>query len=78
MKTPVVHLMHVSRSLHVSEDVILKLRNGLERVRHVLVLLNITDYFCGFGAFGEVDEIRLFDNRGDSVFNEGEVGEVYT
>ena len=68
--------MYVARSLHVAQDVVLKFRHGLEGVGNVLVLLNVANDFCGFGTFGEVDEVGTLDDGGDTVFNEGQVGEV--
>ena len=65
--------MHVSCRLHIGQDVILQVADGLQRVRDVLVLLNVTYDICGFGAFGEVDEIRLLDNGRYAVFDEGKV-----
>ena len=40
------------------------------------MLLDVADDFGGLGSFGEVDEIRAFEHRGDSVFDEGQIGEV--
>ena len=68
--------MDVARRLHVGEDVILEFGNGLEGVGHVLVLLDVADDLGGFGAFGEIDEVGAFEDGGDAVFDEGEVGEV--
>ena len=62
--------MHVSCRLHICQDVILQVADGLQRIRDVLVLLNITYDIRGFGAFGEVDEIRLLDNGRYAVFDE--------
>jgi hypothetical protein len=36
-----------------------------------LVLLDVADYFGGFGPLGEVDEVGFLDERGDAVFDEG-------
>ncbi len=39
-------------------------------------MLDVANHFGGLGALGEVDEVGAFDERGDAVFDEGEVGEV--
>ena len=63
--------MYISRSLHVLQDIILQVTHGSQRVRDVLVLLNIANDLGGFGAFGKIDETCAFDDTGDAVFNEG-------
>jgi hypothetical protein len=75
-QTHFVHLVHIARRLHIRQDVVLQLGDGLQRVRHVLVLLDVADDFGSLGALGEVYEVRLLDERGDAVFNECEVREV--
>ena len=75
-QTAIVHLVHVARRLHVGEDVFLQLGDRLQRVGDRLTLLDVADDVCGLGAFGEVDEIGGFDGAGDSIFDEGEIGEV--
>lgn len=72
----VIHLMHVTRRLHVAQDVFLQLRHRVQHVGFDLELLNVTDHFGRFGAFGEVDEVRLLDEGWDAVFDESEVGQV--
>lgn len=72
----VIHLMHITRRLHVAQDVVLQLRHGLERIRHVLVLLDVTDHLSRLGALGEVDKVRLLDDGRDTVFDEGQVGQI--
>ena len=66
-----VHFVHVACGLHVGEDVVLQLGDGLQGIRDVLVLLDVADDFGSFGALGEVDEVGLFDQGGDAVFDEG-------
>lgn len=68
--------MYVARSLHIAQDVVLKFGHWLERVGHILVLLDVADDLCGFGTFGEVDEIRPFDDGGNAVLDEGQIGKV--
>lgn len=75
-QTLIVHFMYIARSLHVAQDVVLKLRHWLEGVRHILVLLDVADDLCRFGPFGKVDVVRAFDDRGNAVLDEGQVGKV--
>lgn len=72
----VVHLMYIARRLHVAEDVILQVRHRLQRIRHVLVLLNPPDHFGRLGTLGEVDEVGLLDHGRYAIFNEGQVGKI--
>lgn len=55
-ETSVVHVVYISRGLQVTEDVILEFRNGLEEIRDVLVLLDISDNLCGLGSLIEVNQ----------------------
>ena len=71
LQTLIVHLVHIARSLHIAQNVILQVADGLQGVGHVLVLLDVTDDFGGFGALGEVDEVGAPDDGGDAVFDEG-------
>ena len=75
-ETLVIHFMHVSCCLQVAEDVILKLRNRLEGIRDVLVLLNFTNHFGSFDSLSEIDQIGALDDGGDAILNESEVREV--
>lgn len=68
--------MDVAGCLHVVEDVLLQLHDGLQVVGHVLVLLDVADDLGCFGVLGEVDGGGFLDDGGDAVFDEGEVGEV--
>lgn len=68
--------MYVARSLHVAQDVVLKFGHRLQRIWHILIHLDVADDLCSFRAFGEVDRIRPFDDRGDAVLDEGQVGKV--
>jgi hypothetical protein len=54
--------VHISSGLHVAQYIVLQVANGLKGVWDVLVLLNVSDDICGFGAFGEVDQVCLFDD----------------
>lgn len=56
LQTPFVHVVYVASTLKVTEDVILELPDRLQKVRYVLVLLNITNDFCGLGPLIEVDQ----------------------
>ncbi len=62
--------MHISCRLHIGQNVILQVADGLERIRDVLVLLDVTYDICRFGAFGEVDEICFLDYGRYAVFDE--------
>jgi len=66
--------MYVTRSGHVAQNVILELGHRLQGICHILVLLNVTNYLCCLGPLGEIDEVRLLNNRWDTVLNECEVG----
>jgi len=78
LQTLVVHLVDVTGCLHVAQNVILQIPDRLQRVRHVLVLLHVADDIRSLGPFGEVDQIGLLDHRGDTVFNEGQIGQIDT
>lgn len=77
VKTRLIQLLQIRSSLYTAEDVMLKLWDGLKRVWHMLVLLNLTNDFRDFGTLSKVDEVRLPDDRSDSVFNERQMDEVY-
>jgi hypothetical protein len=47
--------VYVASTLEVTENVVLEFANWLEKVRDVLVLLNIPNDFCGLGPLIEVD-----------------------
>lgn len=70
----VVHLMHISRSLHVAKDVVLQLGHRLQGVSHILVLLDVTNHLCRLCPLGEVDQVSLLDDGGYAILNEGKVG----
>jgi hypothetical protein len=72
----IVHLMHITGLSHIAEDIFLQIGDRVERVGHVLILLDVADDFGRLGALGKVDEVGVLDNRRDSVFDEGEVGEI--
>lgn len=68
--------MYIARSLHVAQDVILKFGHRLQGIWHILILLDVADDLCSFGAFGEVDGVESFDDRGNAVLDEGQIGKV--
>lgn len=70
--------MHVTGGLHVLQNVILKLRNRLQGVRHVLVLLDVPDNFRCLGPLRKIDEVGLLDDRRDTIFDERQIGQVNT
>jgi hypothetical protein len=61
-QTLFVHLMHISSCLHIAQYVLLQLWYWLQGVRYILVLLNITNDFRGFGAFSEVYQCGLLND----------------
>lgn len=76
LQTLLIHLMYIPCRLHVTQDVILQIADWLEWVGHVLVLLDVTNDFGGFGALGEIDELCAFYDGGYAVFDEGQVCEI--
>jgi len=70
--------MHIACCLHVREDVLLKLRDRLQWIGHVLVLLNIANDLCSLAALGEIDEVGLLDDSWDTILNESKIGQVNT
>lgn len=65
--------MHVARGLHVAQDVVLKLRNRLQLVWYILVLLNVPNDFGGLGTLVEIDQVG-WGVGGNAVFDESQVG----
>ena len=78
LKALVIHLVHITCRLHVAQDIVLELRDRLQRVTDVLVLLDVANHLGRLGPLGEVDEIGLLDDGGDTVLDEGEIGQVDT
>ena len=78
LQTLLVHLVHIACRLHVVQYVILEIGDGLEWVGHILIILDISDNIGGFDALRKIDKVCAFDDRGNAVFNEGQVGEVNT
>lgn len=70
--------MHITRCLHVGENVLLKLWDRLQWIWHILVLLNVADDLCSLAALGEIDEVGLLDNSWNTVLDESQVGQVNT
>lgn len=77
LQAPLVHIMHVASGLHIAQNVVLQLRNGLEEVGHVLVLLDISNNFGGLEALVEIDQIGRCVGR-DTVFDERKVRQIDT
>lgn len=75
-QTLFIHLMHVPRSLHVAQYILLQFWYRLQGVGHVLILLDITYNLGCLGSLGEVDQRRLFNNGWNTIFDECEVSEV--
>lgn len=78
LQTALVHLMDITSGLHISQDIFLKLRDTLQAVRHVLVLLNVTDDLGSLCALGEIDELRFLDDGGNAVFDESKIRQIDT
>jgi hypothetical protein len=76
-ETALVHLMHIPSRLHITQYILLQLWDRLQGVRHVLVLLYVTDYLGGLSPLGEVYQRRLLYDRWDPVLDEREVGEIH-
>ena len=76
-QTALVHLMHIPSRLHITQYILLQLWDRLQGVRHVLVLLYVTDHLSGLGPFGEVYQRRLLYDRRDPILNEREVSEIH-
>lgn len=70
--------MHVTRRIHVGQYVVLQFRNRLQRIWHVLILLDVADHLCSLRTLGEVDEVGLLDQRGNTILNERQISEVDT
>jgi len=68
----------VTRRIHIGQYVILQLWNRLERVRHVLVLLDVADHLSSLRTFGKVDEVSFLDQRRNTILDERQIGEVNT
>ena len=68
--------MNVSCRLHVCQNVILKVLDGLVWIRNVLILLNITNYIGGLGSLGEVDQVGTLDHRRDPILDERQISQV--
>lgn len=56
----------------------LKILDRFQRVRHILILLNVAYDFGGLGSFGEINQVGAFDQRWYAVFNKSQVGKVHT
>jgi len=76
-KTLVVHLVNIPRGLHVAQNVILQLRDRLQGIPHVLVLLDVPDDFRSLCPLGKVNQVSLLDDRGYAVLDEREIRQIY-
>lgn len=54
--------MHVTRCLHIAQDVILQVTHRLQRIGYVLVLLNVPNHLSRLRTLGEIDEVSLLDD----------------
>ncbi len=78
LQAPIVHLMYIASFSHVAENILLKIRNRIERVGYVLVLLYITNHLGRLGPLGKIDEVGVFDDRRNSIFDEGQIRKINT
>ena len=67
--------MHVTSSLQVREDIVLQLRNRLQLVRRVLILLDVPNDLGRFSALVEIDQIRR-RVRGNAILDEGQIRKI--
>jgi hypothetical protein len=74
----IVHLVHVARRFHVVQNPLLEIRNGVERIRYVLILLYVANDFSCLGSFRKIDQLRVLDDRCNAVFDEGKICQVYS
>jgi hypothetical protein len=68
--------MHVGRSLHVIQYPLLEIRHRAQGVRHVLILLYVSNDFGGLGSFREVDQLCVLNNGCDAVFDERQICQI--
>lgn len=76
LQTLAVHLLDVATVSHMIGNPLLKLRDRVQTVRYILVLLDIADHFGRLSPFGEVDELGILDQRRNAILNEGQVSQV--
>jgi hypothetical protein len=70
--------VHVARRLHMVQNPLLEILNGLERIRYVLILLYVANDFGCLGSFRKIDQLGVLDDRCDAIFNEGKICQVYS
>ena len=70
--------MYITGCLHIVEDIVLKLWNRLERVRNILILLDVAYHLGGLSTLSEIDQVSTLDDGRNSVFDKGQVREIYT
>lgn len=54
----------------------MQLLHRLERVRHILIGLDLTNDLCSLGPLSEVDELGFANIAMNAVLDEGEIGQV--
>jgi hypothetical protein len=74
----IVHLVHVARRFHMVQNPLLEIRNRVERIRYVLILLYVANDFGSLGSFRKIDQLRVLDDRCNAVFDEGKICQVYS
>ena len=60
------------------QNPLLEIRNRVERIRYVLILLYVANDFGSLGSFRKIDQLRILDDRCNAVFDEGKICQVYT
>jgi hypothetical protein len=60
------------------QNPLLEIRNRVERIRYVLILLYVANDFGSLGSFREIDQFCVLDNRCNAIFDESEISQIYT
>jgi hypothetical protein len=60
------------------QNPLLEIRNRVERIRYVLILLYVANDFGSLGSFRKIDQLRVLDDRCNAVFDEGKICQVYS
>jgi hypothetical protein len=60
------------------QNPLLEIRNRVERIRYVLILLYVANDFGCLGSFRKIDQLGVLDDRCDAIFNEGKICQVYS
>jgi hypothetical protein len=60
------------------QNPLLEIRNRVERIRHVLILLYVANDLGSLGSFRKIDQLRVLDDRCNAVLDEGKICQVYS